>query len=509
MAPYFIHFQHKWKSMRVPELDAVAQLFGIEVGYDKAALEALALDHKGIIGEQGMRHEAEMRETSSLLVDLRSDEDAAKLASRLILVDSISELWGHGVTWEETLAMCMRSKAALIEPHIREGRTFRVRVEALGVTYKTEDQVALIQERLGGLDLKGKVRLTDPDNSIIVLMDFPIGTKAGPATPPRHIYIGRRVAKAPGLKFADKYRLPHRCFLGPTSLDHQLSMIIANQAHARPGALVLDPFCGTASILVGCAAYGAHVLGADLDGRMLVGKGAGKTIADNFKQYGLGAPIGLQRADFAAASDCWRMLPFLDAIVCDPPYGVRASSKKLVAGASDQMQSRPDIETYTPQRERLDINPLLERLLEYAASRLVLGGRLVFLLPTTTDMRGSGAPEHPALRLCAESEQPISTRWCRRLVTMEKVRENEEGMRVSFDRREASIFDTAKLGKDNPHLKSKRWQKAELDRHAEHAPDDDANSPTWGATRTLALVGAVLASAVALLALRALLRRRS
>jgi tRNA (guanine10-N2)-methyltransferase len=48
----------------------------------------------------------------------------------------------------------------------------------------------------------------------------------------------------------------------------------------------------------------------------------------NFKQYGLSDPAGLLRADthrppFRAGLSEW-----LDAIVCDPPYGIRESARK-------------------------------------------------------------------------------------------------------------------------------------------------------------------------------------
>ena len=38
--------------------------------------------------------------------------------------------------------------------------------------------------------------------------------------------------------------------MGPTSLDTVLAFIMANIGHAGPGKLMLDPFVGTASILV-------------------------------------------------------------------------------------------------------------------------------------------------------------------------------------------------------------------------------------------------------------------
>jgi tRNA (guanine10-N2)-methyltransferase len=47
-----------------------------------------------------------------------------------------------------------------------------------------------------------------------------------------------------------KYDLKKRFYLGPTSLDHSLALIMNTISRVRPGCTVLDPFVGTASILV-------------------------------------------------------------------------------------------------------------------------------------------------------------------------------------------------------------------------------------------------------------------
>ena len=45
-----------------------------------------------------------------------------------------------------------------------------------------------------------------------------------------------------------------------------LAILMANQAHVAEGSLVLDPFCGSASTLLSCAARGARTVGVDIDG---------------------------------------------------------------------------------------------------------------------------------------------------------------------------------------------------------------------------------------------------
>eukprot|EP00961_Rhodomonas_salina_P110215 1483521-Rhodomonas_salina.2 len=46
----------------------------------------------------------------------------------------------------------------------------------------------------------------------------------------------------------------------------------------------------------------------------------------NFDQYGLMRPLDIVRCD--NAHPVWRMATVFDAIVCDPPYGVRAGARK-------------------------------------------------------------------------------------------------------------------------------------------------------------------------------------
>ena len=64
----------------------------------------------------------------------------------------------------------------------------------------------------------------------------------------------------------------------------------------------------------------------------------------------------------------------------------------------------------------------LRDLLHMSAKLLRLGGRLVYFLPAAPEVyREEEVPQHPALQLVANSEQVLSTKFSRRLITMEKV----------------------------------------------------------------------------------------
>jgi tRNA G10 N-methylase Trm11 len=44
-------------------------------------------------------------------------------------------------------------------------------------------------------------------------------------------------------------------------------------AQPAPGKVIYDPFVGTGSLLYACAHWGATVIGSDIDGRQIRGKG--------------------------------------------------------------------------------------------------------------------------------------------------------------------------------------------------------------------------------------------
>lgn len=63
--------------------------------------------------------------------------------------------------------------------------------------------------------------------------------------------------------------LKSRKFIGNTSMDPQLSLLMANQAKIKNGDIIVDPFVGSGSLLVAAAEFGGHVFGTDIDFLML------------------------------------------------------------------------------------------------------------------------------------------------------------------------------------------------------------------------------------------------
>lgn len=104
-----------------------------------------------------------------------------------------------------------------------------------------------------------------------------------------------------------------RPFFHPEALDPKLSRVFVNLARARKEKLLVDPFCGTGSILLEGGIIGVKVLGLDVRRDMVEG------CLKNLKAYNVN-PVGVIRADATKPP-----LRRADSIATDPPYG-RAST---------------------------------------------------------------------------------------------------------------------------------------------------------------------------------------
>ncbi|KAA1117778.1 hypothetical protein PGT21_023036 [Puccinia graminis f. sp. tritici] len=242
----------------------------------------------------------------------------------------------------------------------------------------------------------------------------------------RWIWLGLKICDGQR-HLVDKFDLKKRIYIGNTSMEAGLSLLMANQGLVGPGSVVNDPFTGTGSMLYASAWYGAYVFGSDIDGRPMRGKE--HSIHDSARQYGVSQNL-LDCAVFDMTQNPWRTGEIFDAIICDPPYGVRAGAKRL--GRKDQSKIRtepyklpdgtwshekPD---YVPPSKPWEMSEVLEGLLEFALRMLKPNGRLVYWLPTASqDYSHADVPQRNDLRLVANSCQDFG-KWQRRLITMQK-----------------------------------------------------------------------------------------
>jgi len=108
-----------------------------------------------------------------------------------------------------------------------------------------------------------------------------------------------------------------RPYFHPTALKPKLARLFINLARVREGDTILDPFCGSGSILIEAALMGVAPVGCDLDDRMLEG------CSRNLEKFGVKADLCVgdaTRLDELSNIHDFRGREGVDAIVTDPPY---------------------------------------------------------------------------------------------------------------------------------------------------------------------------------------------
>jgi len=218
-----------------------------------------------------------------------------------------------------------------------------------------------------------------------------------------------------------------RQYFGNTSMEAEVSLLMANQALASPGKLIYDPFIGTGSLAYTTAHFGALVFGSDIDGRQMRGKEAESGILRAATQYGVRQRI-MDLCTFDITRNPWRRGGLFDAIITDPPYGVRAGAKRLgrkrerAADSSISSQHRPDDQPYLPPTKPYELSALAADLVVLARYLLNPGGRLVFFLPTVIDEYKELDLDSmlcDGMEVVANSLQDFGA-WGRRLITIRK-----------------------------------------------------------------------------------------
>ncbi|RVE44309.1 hypothetical protein evm_011033 [Chilo suppressalis] len=426
---YLLWFAHEHVDFRYAEMQSIVSIFKIPIKYIEKPCD----------------------KKPYWIVELPTEEYAMKIASRSVLIKNCIELWSTTKSVSQ-LHLNLRNALlntsgewivqkssetgtsehicpySLIETCCPASKSFKIEVETFCKHYTMKEKVDKI-ETFSYLPLKGPVKLKNPDVTLSYLEFYGVDPNNVP-NEPYEVFFGRWVAD--GQRDVIQYHsLKKRQFIGNTSMDAQLALIMANQARVTSGDLALDPFVGSGSLLVAAAHFGGYVWGSDIDFMMLhartrptrVGQKArakDESIRGNMRQYGTECRyLDAVVSDFSLPM--WRQGVQFDAIITDPPYGVREPTEKIGIEKDNYTLSVQHLVNHIPSKVEYGLPQLYGDLLEFAAKHLRKGKRLVCWYPMVRDEYDPlDLPSHPCLELVANSEQPLSRLTCRRLLTYEK-----------------------------------------------------------------------------------------
>uniref|UniRef100_A0A8C5MH21 tRNA (guanine(10)-N(2))-methyltransferase TRMT11 n=1 Tax=Leptobrachium leishanense TaxID=445787 RepID=A0A8C5MH21_9ANUR len=365
-------------------------------------------------------------------LQLPSEEMARKLMKRTVCAKSVFELWAHGKSMEELKQSLERYPLESMVSYLQPNSTYKISIHTFNKTLSQKEKLNKI-DVLEFVPFRGKVNLQNAEHIFYLLEDY--GPEPNnPRKEPLQIFFGRWIADGQR-DLINSYSVKKRHFIGNTSMDAGLAFIMANHGRVKPNDLVFDPFVGTGGLLVPCAHFGAYVCGTEIDYNTVHGlgkasrmnqkwRGPDENIRANLRQYGLEKYyVDVLLSD--ASKSIWRKRPLFDAIITDPPYGIRESTRKT-GTQKEIMKTELFPESHIPVQLNYHLSDIFSDLLNFAAEFLNTGGRLVYWLPVyRPEYTEEVIPQHPCLKLISNCEQTLSSHTSRRMITMEKVKEFE------------------------------------------------------------------------------------
>nr|XP_028579176.1 tRNA (guanine(10)-N2)-methyltransferase homolog isoform X2 [Podarcis muralis] len=340
--------------------------------------------------------EQELRLNSPFwILSMPSEEMARGLMKRTVCAKSIFELWGHGKSAEELYSSLKNYPAEKMAPFLQSNLTYKIKVHTFNKTLTQEEKIQKI-DSLEFLPFEGKVNLKKPNHIFWLLEDYGMDPNNIPEQP-LDLYFGRWIANGQR-DLIESYSVKRRHFIGNTSMDACLAFLMANHGRVKPNDVVFDPFVGTGGLLIASAHFGAYVCGTDIDYNTVHGlgkasrknqkwRGPDENIRANLRQYGLEKHY-LDVLVSDASKAIWRKGVKFDAVITDPPYGIREATRRT--GSQKEMA----------------------KMAERGYTEEII-------------------PRHPCLKLISNCEQTLSSHTSRHLITMEKVKDFEDEDRDS------------------------------------------------------------------------------
>ncbi|KAH3660542.1 hypothetical protein OGAPHI_007128 [Ogataea philodendri] len=417
--------------------DYLVYMSQAHLGFRQAELESLASIHGFQVDLSKMSDESPF-----FVVQLEDDRQAAQLIRRSVLSKAIYELWGQGTTLED-LHKDVQARSTELAPLYKQS-SFKFDIVSYQGSRKTRAQQLALFESFSYLAFEGKIQMKKPDQTFAILESYQIIGQA-PAPSPDQLYFGRQIETSERSRgVLERHEIAKRPYYGTTTFDAELALVSCNLAKTAPGHLIYDPFVGTGSFALAAAHYGSLTYGTDIDFRALKGKGPDRRLATNFKKYGTSNLFGdVLCMDFT--HNAFRSDLKFDAIVCDPPYGVREGLKVCGTDREERFEGKENViingeyaylrRDFIQPKKNYSLDLLLDDLLQFASERLPVGGRLCFWMPVANDQYiPTLVPQHEKLELIYNLVQEFN-KWSRRLLVYVKRDANYKGATITSQER--------------------------------------------------------------------------
>uniref|UniRef100_A0A914H111 tRNA (guanine(10)-N(2))-methyltransferase TRMT11 n=1 Tax=Globodera rostochiensis TaxID=31243 RepID=A0A914H111_GLORO len=258
------------------------------------------------------------------------EADVQRLLERSMLVKWAFELVAEGDGHEEVMAKLGSDAGSSLASFDLPEQSWCLLVRPQR-RKRSGDYIRSVVERYTSMPLlrRAPVELMNPRN-VFTVIEIVLCTTCG-------LIEGQGHLKA-------LFSLSSRRYIGNSTMDPELAFIQTNLANVRPGAVVMDPFCGTGGLLLPAAHFGSYVFGVEIKWDVARAKGkssragehwlnAEHSIRANFDQYDLcdGRFLGVVLAD-SSRPELWHNSAAdgtIDAIITDPPYGIRERGQRL------------------------------------------------------------------------------------------------------------------------------------------------------------------------------------
>lgn len=168
-----------------------------------------------------------------------TESDMRKIASRSVSLRYVVETWSSGKSYEsfhDNLRKYQVDKK-LFSPE----SSFRITVDTYNKHFKHAEKVERI-ESMNYMSLDGRIDLKNPDTNLIYFEFWGMDPTNVPPQP-EEIIFGRWIADGQR-DIVKTISLKTRKFIGNTSMNPLLSMLMANQGLCDRNQLMFDPFAG-------------------------------------------------------------------------------------------------------------------------------------------------------------------------------------------------------------------------------------------------------------------------